>query len=97
MNCSRSSIAGGQHSEFFAQPVRECRVSFYMKHVLALGIFAIALTNSLAQRPGENTSPLPIQGEQIPELTAYDENGEAFSLTQRLKGKHGVIVFGCLT
>jgi len=31
------------------------------------------------------------------DVTAYDENGAAVVLKQALKGRHGVIVFGCLT
>jgi len=71
-----------------------------MKSAIVFGILVAFLTNTHAQRSsskGRDSGPLPIQGEQLPELTAYDEDGEAFSLKQRLKGKHGVIVFGCLT
>jgi hypothetical protein len=35
-------------------------------------------------------------GQQMPDVTIYDENGEKFSLS-RVKGKHAVLVFGCLT
>lgn len=41
--------------------------------------------------------PLSIEGQQLPNLTAYDENGAEVVLKQALKGRHGVIVFGCLT
>jgi len=33
----------------------------------------------------------------LPDVTAHDESGAQFSLRQQLKGRHGVIVFGCLT
>lgn len=35
-------------------------------------------------------------GQQMPDVTIYDENGEKFPLS-RVKGKHAVLVFGCLT
>lgn len=70
-----------------------------MKLTIVLGILAAFLAPAQAQRGDgmKNTAPLPIQGEQLPELVAHDENGDTFSLNQRLEGKHGVIVFGCLT
>ena len=38
----------------------------------------------------------PTLGDMIPDVTAYDENGKELKLRD-LKGKHTVIVFGCLT
>ena len=35
-------------------------------------------------------------GQRMPDVTIYDENGEKFPLS-RVKGKHAVLVFGCLT
>ena len=35
-------------------------------------------------------------GQQMPDVTILDENGETFPLS-RVKGKHAVLVFGCLT
>jgi len=35
-------------------------------------------------------------GTPLPDLTAYDANGQPFKLSQ-LKGHYSVIVFGCLT
>jgi hypothetical protein len=35
-------------------------------------------------------------GQQMPDVTIYDENGEKFPLS-RAQGKHAVLVFGCLT
>lgn len=64
-------------------------------------IFALlAITSALlAQGPGRGNSggPLPLQGKPLPDATAFDEKGDPVSLRQALKGKHGVIVFGCLT
>jgi cytochrome oxidase Cu insertion factor (SCO1/SenC/PrrC family) len=35
-------------------------------------------------------------GQQMPDVIVYDENGEKFPLSS-VKGKHAVLVFGCLT
>ncbi len=66
-----------------------------------LSILALAVSAG-AQAPDRNKSKakgkaLPIQGKQLPDVTAFDANGEEFPLAQKLKGQHGVIVFGCLT
>ncbi|MEN8715512.1 MAG: hypothetical protein ABF384_11445 [Verrucomicrobiales bacterium] len=52
-----------------------------------------------AQGPGKakDSGPLPLQGKELPDVTGHDESGADFPLRQKLKGKHGVIVFGCLT
>lgn len=81
------------------QLTRLFQVLFDMKIVIVVGLFAGILTNAHGQRGGgpKNAAPLAIEGERLPELVAHDETGEPFPLTKRLKGKHGVIVFGCLT
>ena len=38
----------------------------------------------------------PEVGDPLPALTGYDAKGDTFEFS-RLKGKHTVIVFGCLT
>ena len=40
---------------------------------------------------------IPSVGDPLPDLTVFDENGTAFPLREKLKGKPAVIVFGCLT
>jgi len=35
-------------------------------------------------------------GQQMPDVTIYDANGEKFPLS-KAKGKYAVLVFGCLT
>ena len=64
-----------------------------------LGLFlgSADAQQSRSARPGDNSKPLPLQGKELPEVTAFNTEGEAVELRQALKGKHGVIVFGCLT
>ena len=39
----------------------------------------------------------PGPGDPLPEVSAFDAEGEAFPLREKLAGKPAVIVFGCLT
>ena len=51
-----------------------------------------------AQGPGsKDTAPLPLQGKRLPETSAFDEDGNRIQLRELLKGRHAVIIFGCLT
>ncbi len=43
---------------------------------------------------GEN---MPKVGSLLPEISVVDAQGESFPLREKLKGRHAVIVFGCLT
>lgn len=62
-------------------------------------IFSLMATSLLpAQKPGDkDTAPLALQGEMLPAVSAFSEEGERLPLQQLLKGRYGVIVFGCLT
>ena len=68
---------------------------------LLLALLVPSLHESPAQdsRKGKakDNAPLPLQGKTLPEVSAHTEKGDLVSLRQQLKGKHGVIVFGCLT
>ena len=77
---------------------------------LALFLALLAPALSWAQRPdrserserrggggGRGGAELKLKaGESLPEVSGYDEEGKPFHLRQ-LKGKHAVMVFGCLT
>lgn len=39
----------------------------------------------------------PKVGDELPDVTAFDEAGNPFPLKESLAGKHSVMVFGCLT
>ena len=39
---------------------------------------------------------VPAPGTMLPDVTAYDEQGDEFS-TASLRGRYTVLVFGCLT
>lgn len=80
----------------FPQPPFE-----FMKTSVSILIATLAFgLSASAQGPAKGKGkgrPLPLQGKELPEVTAFDEKGEVFPLKQKLKGRHGVIVFGCLT
>lgn len=57
---------------------------------------AVMATLSLSMAASAQRSPVPSPGQAVPDVAGYDEQGERFELS-RLKGKHTVIVFGCLT
>ena len=65
--------------------------------VACMAITASAQQQSRSARPGDNSNPLPLQGKSLPAVSAFNQEGEKVDLAQALKGKHGVIVFGCLT
>ncbi len=70
---------------------------------LAIALFLLTSAASIAQGPAGSErgkskgGALPIEGKMLPELTAFDESGTEVQLNQKLKGRHAVIVFGCLT
>tara|TARA_B100000579_G_C22828368_1_gene854526 strand:- start:575 stop:751 length:177 start_codon:yes stop_codon:yes gene_type:complete len=46
------------------------------------------------RRGGEN---IPKVGSLVPNISVFDAEGRSFALREKLKGRHAVIVFGCLT
>jgi len=40
---------------------------------------------------------MPKVGSLIPEIRLFNAQGGSFPLREKLKGRHAVIVFGCLT
>ena len=46
------------------------------------------------RRGGEN---MPTVGSLAPNISVFDAEGRSFALREKLKGRHAVIVFGCLT
>ena len=67
------------------------------------GAALAASTPGLAQpnRPadaadGRRFAARPAPGEMLPEVTVFDAAGKEFPL-RSLRGKHAVLVFGCLT
>lgn len=53
-------------------------------------------TVTLAQPGGRGNATLPLQGKALPEVEAFDADGQLVS-TASLKGSYTVLVFGCLT
>ncbi|MEM7478941.1 MAG: hypothetical protein AAF483_28495 [Planctomycetota bacterium] len=66
------------------------------RRVAALALILAATTPLFAQPGGRGNSSLPLQGKSLPQVKAFDEDGQVFS-TASLKGSYTVLVFGCLT
>lgn len=62
--------------------------------VASIAILMVTIGTASAQRG--NGQGLPKVGSQLPDVTAFDADGKPFS-TKQLRGKHAVLVFGCLT
>ncbi|MBW3601009.1 MAG: hypothetical protein KY475_27550 [Planctomycetes bacterium] len=63
-------------------------------------VFFGVVAPAFAQRgdlPGKrNFAAKPAVGEMLPDVAVYDAAGKEFPL-RSLRGKHAVLVFGCLT
>ena len=70
-------------------------------------LLAASLSGIAAPAPPKAVSPkervnrqfaasAPAVGSLLPDITVYDSRGKEFPL-RRIKGRHAVIVFGCLT
>ena len=65
---------------------------------LLLALLMIPTAAVFAQGPRKKSNqPLPLQGKDLPDVTAFDSEGKPFALHRKLEGRHAVIVFGCLT
>lgn len=74
-----------------------------LKMMFAAAVVGLLLFGELAQaqRGGGGMSQRfsqnsPAVGERLPDVTAYDEDGNKFNLRE-IKDNYSVIVFGCLT
>tara|TARA_R110002096_G_scaffold173997_4_gene349573 strand:+ start:7101 stop:7289 length:189 start_codon:yes stop_codon:yes gene_type:complete len=62
-----------------------------MKNLISAFFFVLGLGAFSAQ-----AQQLPLN-QPVPDVTAYDADGNAFSFRDNLKGETSVVVFGCLT
>lgn len=62
-------------------------------------LLGFAPGSAFAQGPGKGKggTSLPLEGKELPDVTARDDSGSPISLREKLKGRYAVIVFGCLT
>lgn len=59
-------------------------------------LFAIAALSANVSQAQHHGNSLPSVGDQLPDVSAFDEDGREFSLSE-LRGDYSVLVFGCLT
>ena len=69
--------------------------------LVTIPLFAVAMaTPAMGQQHPQNVNRggtrIPAVGTMLPDVKAFDEQGNAFS-TSSLRGSYSVLVFGCLT
>ena len=64
--------------------------------ILPIVFHAIAMGQGSERGRGSDEN-MPQVGSLIPDITVVDSLGGEFPLREKLKGRHAVIVFGCLT
>lgn len=67
--------------------------SYLLTLVLVIGSVT---THAQKQMPGAGTPPIEV-GSTLADVSAHLEDGSLYPLREKLKGKHAVLVFGCLT
>ena len=58
---------------------------------------SVVLGQDRGRRRGGGGENMPKVGSLIPDISVFDAEGRSFALREKLKGRHTVIVFGCLT
>ena len=58
---------------------------------------SVVLGQDRGRRRGGGGENMPKVGSLIPDISVFDAEGRSFDLREKLKGRHTVIVFGCLT
>ena len=64
-----------------------------LRSATLITILSLCGSAALAQR---NSGSLPRVGTLLPNVSAFDEEGKQFELSE-LRGEYSVLVFGCLT
>lgn len=59
-------------------------------------VLTILSSNVFAQGRRSTGKTLPVVGSKLPDIQAFDEQGQVLSLAS-LRGSYTVLVFGCLT
>ena len=70
------------------------RISIFLLVTFVLQAVAAGQDRERRRGGGEN---MPKVGSLIPDISVFDAEGRSFPLLEKLKGRHAVIVFGCLT
>jgi len=72
------------------------KLRFLALLLITLVVQAVAQGQGREGRRGGDEN-MPQVGNLIPEVSVVDAQGANFPLREKLKGRHAVIVFGCLT
>ncbi|MCP4849400.1 MAG: hypothetical protein GY899_15800 [Verrucomicrobiaceae bacterium] len=69
---------------------------FFALLLIPIAVQGVASGQGREGRRGGDEN-MPQVGSLIPEVSVVDAQGGSFPLREKLKGRHAVIVFGCLT
>ena len=58
---------------------------------------SVVIGQERERRRGGGGENMPKVGSLIPDISVFDAEGRSFPLREKLKDRHTVIVFGCLT
>jgi cytochrome oxidase Cu insertion factor (SCO1/SenC/PrrC family) len=65
--------------------------------LISCALQSLVLGQDRGHRRGGGGENMPKVGSLIPDISVFDTEGRSFALREKLKGRHTVIVFGCLT
>ena len=74
--------------------ITRLRFPFFLLFTIVFHAAAIGQGRDLGRESDEN---MPQVGSLIPDITVVDSQGREFPLREKFKGRHAVLVFGCLT
>ncbi len=74
--------------------ITRLRFPFFLLFTIVFHAVAIGQGRDHGRGSDEN---MPQVGSLIPDITVVDSQGREFPLREKLKGRHAVLVFGCLT
>ena len=65
--------------------------------LISCALQSVVLGQDRGHRRGSGSENMPKIGSLVPNVSVFDSEGRNFALREKLKGRHAVIVFGCLT
>ena len=86
----------GQISYYFL-PKMMMRFQITVFLLLFCALQSVVLGQDRERRRGSGGENMPKIGSLVPDISVFDSEGRNFALREKLKGRHAVIVFGCLT
>tara|TARA_B100000029_G_scaffold393539_1_gene390895 strand:+ start:77 stop:364 length:288 start_codon:yes stop_codon:yes gene_type:complete len=93
---SPETLLPGQAPYYFL-PELMMRFQITIFLLISCALQSVVLGQDRGRRRGGGGENMPKVGSLVPDISVFDSEGRSFSLREKLKGRHAVIVFGCLT